>query len=213
MEFNNVREVLSFIQRTISVPKNRKNTFGNYNYRSAEDIVDAVKTYLPDGAVLQLSDEVVEIGGRIYVRAKAILEYTDGAASSYGYARESETKKGMDESQITGAASSYARKYALCGLFAIDDGIDADSQNKHDDAPKAYKAPKVAEISLEQKSRNWFIAKIATIKTWDAFDEFLKGQKNKDARDSLFAANQELSKEVEDAITAKKVKLSKEQTL
>lgn len=126
-------EKLLKIQAELKVPKNRRNTFGNYNYRSAEDIVEAAKPIChAEGFYIILTDEVVEVGSRIYVKATAKL--LDGKGTHYeacGYAREAETKKGMDEAQITGSASSYARKYALNGLFAIDDVQDADATNTH----------------------------------------------------------------------------------
>jgi len=130
-------EKLLKIQQELKVPKNRTNTFGGYKYRSCEDIVDAAKPLCHEvGLVLTLSDEVVEVGGRIYVKATAKLSSemheTLNSISSTGYAREAETKKGMDEAQITGSASSYARKYALNGLFAIDDVADPDATNTHD---------------------------------------------------------------------------------
>ena len=141
-----INQVLHNIQKQLSVPKTRRNNFGNYNYRNAEDIVDEVKKLLPEGYSLLLSDDIVEKGGRIYVRAQAKLSHIDGSAEAYGWAREPENRKGMDESQITGATSSYARKYALNGLFAIDDGVDADSQDNRQVAPKAPK-----ELTPEQK--------------------------------------------------------------
>jgi hypothetical protein len=140
-----VNETLVKIQKELKAPKSQKNNFGNYNYRSCEDILEAVKPYLGEFALL-LTDEMVEVGGRIYV--KAVAELTDGkeAVSVQAFARESETKKGMDESQITGAASSYARKYALNGLFCIDDTKDADTQdNSKVEAKKPVKAVTVAQ--------------------------------------------------------------------
>lgn len=136
------------IQSELKAPKNLRNKSMGYTYRSCEDILEAVKPLLArEGLVLTLSDEIVEIGGRNYVKATASLGEPGGAenipdrnhldASIYrhgfvtAYAREEETKKGMDGSQITGAASSYARKYALNGLFLIDDAKDSDSTNTH----------------------------------------------------------------------------------
>ena len=120
------------IQSELKAPKGQFNSFGKYKYRSCEDIVEAVKPLLSKyKASLNLSDEVVEIGGRGYVKARATIYFEDGAISqAIGYAREAETKKGMDEAQITGTASSYARKCALNGLLAIDDTKDADT-NEH----------------------------------------------------------------------------------
>lgn len=120
---------LSEIQALLKVPKNNRNTFGNYNYRSAEDIIEAVKKIInPAGLALIITDELVEVGGRVYIKAKASI----GEHSATGFAREEEAKKGMDAAQITGSASSYARKYALNGLLAIDDTKDADATNTHD---------------------------------------------------------------------------------
>lgn len=127
-----MHEKLLNIQRELKVPKNQFNSFGKYKYRSCEDIIEAVKPLChAQGLILTLSDEVVEVGGRNYVKASATLIDKEGSISITAYAREEETKKGMDVSQITGAASSYARKYALNGLFAIDDAQDSDSTNTH----------------------------------------------------------------------------------
>ena len=122
------------IQNKLNAPKNQKNTFGGYNYRSAEDILEAVKPLLlEEKCVLLLNDDVVLIGERYYVKATATLFDCDGKqlAQTTALARESLTKKGQDDSQITGTASSYARKYALNGLFCIDDAKDADTDEYH----------------------------------------------------------------------------------
>jgi erf family protein len=125
-------EVLNKIQCELKAPKTQMNKFGGYAYRSCEDILESVKPLLQKYEVaLMLSDEIVQIGARIYVKATAALKGKDGEVSASAYAREPENKKGSDESQITGAASSYARKYALNGLFAIDDAKDADATNDH----------------------------------------------------------------------------------
>lgn len=114
----------------LKAPKNQYNKFGKFYYRNAEDILEAVKPLCQThGAVLIVTDSLVETGGRFYIRATARLYDldSDGSASADGYAREADEKAGMDASQITGSASSYARKYALNGLFCIDDVKDADS--------------------------------------------------------------------------------------
>ena len=135
-----IHEKLAEIQRTLKAPKSNFNAFGKYSYRSAEDILEAVKPLLGD-SILTLSDEIVHIGDRYYVKALAILS-GDGMVSTTAYAREEETKKGIDAAQITGAASSYARKYCLSGLFLLDDTKDPDSTNTHDSKPvEAYKPP------------------------------------------------------------------------
>ena len=124
-------KILAAIQAELRVPKGQLNKFGNYKYRSCEDIVEAVKPLLAKHeACLRLSDEIVVMGDRFYVKATARIYVDDAFAEAIAYAREPELKKGMDESQITGTASSYARKYALNGLLAIDDTKDADS-NEH----------------------------------------------------------------------------------
>lgn len=130
---------LNEIQQRLSVPKSHRNTFGNYNYRNCEDILEAVKPLLGDSKLL-LSDEVVQVGDRYYVKTTVTFNDGEYQATVTAYARESEDKKGMDSAQITGASSSYARKYALNGLFLIDDGKDADSD---DNTVSAETAPVV----------------------------------------------------------------------
>ena len=148
-------EQLNEIQVNLNAPKNLHNKFGNYNYRSCESILNAVKPLL-NGLILTLTDEMVELGGRIYV--KAIVTITDGKESivTNAFARESETKKGMDESQITGAASSYARKYALNGLFLIDDTKDADDLKPEDSTEKpAKEEPAKEKIKMKLSTKQY----------------------------------------------------------
>ncbi|EKI1337415.1 ERF family protein [Escherichia coli] len=114
------------IQQTLNAPKNQRNNFGGYSYRSAEDILEAVKPLLQN-VTLTLNDEIVLIGDRYYVKATATLSDGEDAIAVTAYAREEENKRGMDASQLTGATSSYARKYALNGLFCIDDAKDPDT--------------------------------------------------------------------------------------
>ena len=125
------------IQAELKAPKNQVNSFGKYKYRSAEDIIEAVKPILfKYQTALLISDEIVQVADRVYVKATAMLideTNEELPVKVYGWAREEEVKKGMDAAQITGSASSYARKYALNGLFAIDDTRDADSTNEHKD--------------------------------------------------------------------------------
>lgn len=142
-------EKLINIQNKLNAPKNQRNTFGGYNYRSAEDILEAVKPLLlEEKCVLLLNDDVVLIGDRYYVKATATLLDNDGKqlAQTTAFARESLTKKGQDDSQITGTASSYARKYCLNGLFCIDDAKDADTDEYHKQTTtKQATTPKTAE--------------------------------------------------------------------
>jgi hypothetical protein len=121
---------LTSIQNELHAPKNQYNSFGKYKYRNAEDILEAVKPLLAAyKSTLVLSDEIIEVAGRIYVKAICIFSANDKTKQTTAYAREPLSQKGMNESQITGAASSYARKYALNGMFLIDDTKDADFQD------------------------------------------------------------------------------------
>lgn len=143
---SNLTAKLMMIQSELKAPKNQRNNFGKYNYRNCEDILNALKPHLMKyKCVVLLTDELAIIGSRFYVRATAQLVDTESnnTISVNAYAREEETKKGMDGSQITGSASSYARKYALNGLFAIDDTKDSDFTNNGKEPPQPqYQAPK-----------------------------------------------------------------------
>jgi len=135
----NFKQRLLTVQTELKAPKGQMNKFGGYKYRSCEDIVEALKPHLKTaGMILKMEDEIVEVAGRIYVKATVSVKDTEGeeTESSSAFAREANQKKKMDEAQVTGAASSYARKYALCGLFGIDDGNDPDSMNRHEDSPR-----------------------------------------------------------------------------
>jgi hypothetical protein len=127
-----LNDKLIAIQSNLKAPKSQFNNFGGYAYRSVDDILEAVKPLLKDnGCTLVISDEITTVGGRVYVAATAVLSDGKDSISVKAFAREEEVKKGMDGAQITGAASSYARKYALNGLFCIDDTKDPDATNKH----------------------------------------------------------------------------------
>ena len=128
----NIHAKLSKIQATLVANKTQFNEFGNYNYRSCEDIMQALKPHLwESGCTVTVSDEIVAVGHRIYVKATATFSDGENSISVSAFAREAENKKGMYDSQLTGATSSYARKYALAGLFAIDDNKDADYLNNN----------------------------------------------------------------------------------
>jgi hypothetical protein len=150
---NSLRQKLCNIQTQLKAPKGQTNAFGGYRYRSAEDILEALKPLLGEyGCSLVIQDDMVEVGGRVYVKASANLidNETDLVLSASAFAREAEVKKGMDDAQITGSASSYARKYALNGLFCIDDTKDADATNTHGKAtPRTAKAKTVTSNTLE----------------------------------------------------------------
>lgn len=128
---DDIRSKLVKVQAKLKAPKNQYNSFGKYKYRNCEDILEAVKPLLEDlDLSLTLTDQIeVKENGRTYVKAQATLYDGEGQIFTTAYAREPESKKGMDESQVTGASSSYARKYALNGLFLIDDQKDADNMD------------------------------------------------------------------------------------
>lgn len=141
------------IQSELKAPKTQVNRFGGYKYRKAEDILEAVKPLLAkQKCTLIISDDIVMIGNRIYVKATATIKNEKGECeTTTGWAREEETKKGMDGSQITGASSSYARKYALNGLFAIDDNADSDTTNTgQQDSTHHLAAQQTAQTQQQQ---------------------------------------------------------------
>lgn len=139
------------IQTELKAPKNLYNSFGKYKYRNVESIQEALKPLLKEyGLYTTLSDEVVEIGGRIYIKAIAtITDGNDNIAVS-AYAREADSKKGMDDAQVTGATSSYARKYALNGLFLLDDTEDADADNYPKETKKKAPAEKKEAVKVPE---------------------------------------------------------------
>ena len=150
-----LHEKLLAIQTKLKAPKGQYNSFGNYSYRSAEDILEAVKPLNAEhGVLLTITDEIKEVGGRIYVVATATVSDGTDTLQVSAFAREPENKKGMDESQITGATSSYARKYALNGLYAIDDNKDADTdehKQQQENAPKKQQTQKQQQKQQQQE--------------------------------------------------------------
>lgn len=141
------------IQKELKAPKNQRNNFGNYNYRNQEDILEAVKPLLGD-LVLTVNDEIVMVGDRVYVKSTATITDGESSISNSALARESEEKKGLDSSQITGSTSSYARKYALNGLFLIDDTKDADAgDGKTDSKPSGF-SKKATEKKEEESTQS-----------------------------------------------------------
>lgn len=159
------------VQKELKAPKNQRNSFGNYNYRSCEDILEALKPVLSEhGATVFISDKpVVKENLWSYIEATATFVDTESgdSVSVTAYAREAETKKGMDVSQITGSASSYARKYALNGLFLIDDTKDADSDEQHNQTSgakqKSFSKDDVTDLRLD-------LVKVATATKKDVND-------------------------------------------
>lgn len=158
------------IQSSLVAPKDKKNTFGNYSYRSAEQILECVKPLLKKhNCTLTISDDLIQLGDRFYVKATATLRNSSGETeSATAFAREQEDKKGMDQAQITGSASSYARKYALGGLLAIDDNKDPDTMDNREEGttPKASTNPlkpasKTTERPLIQEGNELWTKAIA----------------------------------------------------
>ena len=154
-------EALQNIQAKLKAPKGQFNSFGKYKYRSCEDILEALKPLLIENkAELILSDDIVAVGDRYYVRATATLKAGTESASSTGLAREADDKKGMDSSQVTGTASSYARKYALNGLFLIDDAKDADTdENRMESDAQADGELKELVLTIEGYENEGLIPK------------------------------------------------------
>ena len=153
-----MRKKLLDIQGALKAPKGQYNSFGKYYYRSCEDILTAVKPLCAEyGAVLTVSDEIIQIGDRFYVKATAMLKDVDSSEALYvsAYARESEAKAGMDASQITGSASSYARKYALNGLFCIDDTKDADALPPSEDKTESKTTTKEQQAWKKENGKTY----------------------------------------------------------
>lgn len=140
------------IQKAVQVAKDKRNDFGGYNYRNAEQILAAVKPHLPEGWAVICTDDIVPIGEVPFLRAKAVLldNQREEVASACGWAMHAMQKKGMDPAQITGACSSYARKYALQGLFALDDGsVDPDATNRHEEKGSSPQTEALQEAFLD----------------------------------------------------------------
>lgn len=174
------------IQRDLKAPKGQHNDFGNYYYRSAEDILEAVKPLLTEqGLLMTITDIIEQVGERYYIKAKVMVTDGEDSIEVTGYARESLNKKGMDDSQITGTASSYARKYAMNGLFLIDDTKDSDSNENHTERENRAKK---ADIEAE-KERQSKIAKLNT-----QFENGLKAAKEKGAPMELLTEWNKLQK-------------------
>ena len=162
----NVYEKLMTVQTKLRAPKGQYNSFGKYSYRSCEDILEALKPLLAEvGAIINITDDIKVIGDRFYVEATAMFLdcETGDSVVARASAREDETKKGMDLAQVTGSVSSYARKYALNGLFAIDDNKDADSTNTHGKDIKPNMTP-VSGLSEAQLKRLYAIGNKAGFK-------------------------------------------------
>lgn len=165
------------IQSELKAPKNQRNTFGGYMYRNAEDILEALKPLLlKHECQLTISDDIVEVAGRIYVKATCtLIGDKDEKIIVSAYAREEDVKKGMDAAQITGSASSYARKYALNGMFLIDDTKDPDATNDHGkgnprEEPKKVNADTIISAVKMAKTKD------ELVKIWQGLDPDTRGE-------------------------------------
>lgn len=193
-----IYQKLAMVQSVLKAPKNQRNKFGGYNYRSAEDILEAVKPLaIKVGALVTIHDDLVLVGERYYV--KAVVEFRDidhpgSFITTSALAREEEQKKGMDGSQVTGASSSYARKYALNGMFCIDDTKDSDATNDHGRGagqPDAKRNPVGAAVAAAQAAKPQVNPKYKAV--WKSYidhpaNEGLDQQRLKDGFNSLRAA-------------------------
>ena len=151
MKDMNIHEKLNVIQTSLKVEKSHTNNFGKYTYRNLADIFEGIKPLLNEtGCYLTVSDEIVGVNGFNYIKATATFGDGNDSITTEGWAREAVNKKGMDDSQITGATSSYARKYACNGLFAIDDTADADSMDNRKETLINGKAPTKGHITVDQ---------------------------------------------------------------
>lgn len=198
-----VYEALSQVQATLNAPKGQYNSFGKYHYRNCEDILQAVKPLLGD-AVILVSDDIKHIGDRFYVEATAKFILGGEVIENKAYAREPFSKKGMDDSQITGATSSYARKYALNGLLLIDDNKDADSHDNRGEQrntqphqhPAQYQKSELAQVMSEGND-------IATCEFWRSMTQDAQQQQwsqlDKESQKHLKALLQEHPTQIKEA--------------
>ena len=187
-------EILNEIQSNLIALKGQYNNFGKYAYRNCEDILEAVKPYLKkSGATLVIADEIVMLGDRFYVKATSTISLDGNSISASAYARESLDKKGMDSAQITGAASSYARKYSLNGLFCIDDNKDADSKDN------SYLVETISNVPLDAekviKATSYFIQQISADADEDIVAPKIKAAYDRLTNDEQIAVNNNLKAE------------------
>lgn len=211
---NKIINVLHDIQVTLNAPKNQFNSFGKYKYRSCEDIKEAVKKILPENYTLLTPQKILLIGDRYYIETIAILRNCTDEITATGLARESEDKKGMDDSQITGTASSYSCKYALGNLLLIDDTKDADTgvdqhqpnkQNKHNkqpqpnDQPQHNNNPKPFEISEQDKQ---YFSGAATAAKNSGLNYYGDALRNLGLTSATQCGNQQMVNDLKKAISA-----------
>jgi len=196
-----ITETLSAIQAKLKAPKSQFNAFGKYKYRSLEDIFEGLKPLLSEHkAAVTIQDEMVQVGQRIYVKAAATLHCGGEQMTVTAYAREAENKKGMDESQVTGSTSSYARKYAMNGLFAIDDTKDADATNQHNGNGNPKPANAKPDSVIDPEAIQKMVHEINDLNVlaahYEARREAINKAANKDQINTIYAKRK---KELQDA--------------
>ena len=198
----NEKNTLAYIQAKVKAPKKNRNSFGKYNYRNVEDIFEAVKPVLEEtGASLSVTDEVRFLEGRFYLVATASLKVGNDTYSAQGWARETDSRTGMDPAQLTGACSSYARKYALCALFLIDGSDDFDDMDNRDETRLASESPAKPESkdasAADSETRNFLDAmKLLSIKNRSAYIETLGRLGYESANDIPVEKRREVYKEI-----------------
>lgn len=203
-------EALAEIQSQLHAPKNQRNDFGKYNYRKAEDIIAAFKALELGNETLTLSDEIVAVGDRIFLKATATLSVGGQSVSVDGWAMHAMQKKGMDDAQITGSCSSYARKHALCGLFAIDDSEqDPDSKRPTEEpkqppkssAPGIYKRPENATLATAFSA---LISAVESCNTQTSLNNLLGNQSFDEDWTKLEGHSADKANEIRKAVDAKR---------
>lgn len=207
-----ITRALSEIQSKLHAPKNQRNDFGKYNYRNAEGIIAAFKECQSGTEALTLTDSVVVVGDRIFLKATATFQCEGESVSVDGWAMHSMQKKGMDDAQITGSCSSYARKYALCGLFAIDDSEQdpdsKDNRNTNLQKPKAlggiYKRPDRPTVANVTSA---LVAVIESCETITSVNNLLANQSFDEDWQKLEEHNTEKAAQVRNALDAKRHQL------
>lgn len=178
-------KTLADIQARLNAPKDQRNNFGKYNYRKAEDIIAAYKGLKVEGASLVMSDSVAVVGQQIFLTATVRFTFDGETVEATGCAMHALTKKGMDEAQITGAASSYARKYALCGLFAIDDSEhDPDGKDNREQQPKTSQQKQQKQPTPEERMKRMDAA-LKKCENANALDELWNSDKFKPAYNAI----------------------------
>ena len=172
-----MNKALMSIQSELEAPKDKWNPFGKFKYRSAEQILESLKPLLKEhNSMLTITDSIVCMEGRWYMKSTAIFESEDGTVVSEGWAREPESKKGMDDPQVTGTVSSYARKYALNGLFLIDDAKDADTEEYHEQTAPRLDDQNIRNLKALAEDRGVSISAICERFDVDNIEELTKEQ-------------------------------------